>query len=41
MIEMWQRLGSLKFSGDFAVIGKTVRMFMFVVPSGGEWRGAD
>jgi hypothetical protein len=40
---MWQRLGSLKISWDFAVLGKVMTnkgMFMAVVPAGGDWRVA-
>jgi hypothetical protein len=40
---MWQRLGSLKISWDFAVISKVMRnrdMFTVIDPSGGDRRVA-
>jgi hypothetical protein len=36
---MWQRLGSLKISYDFAILGKAMRnmgRFTVVVPLGGD-----
>jgi hypothetical protein len=40
-MDMWQRLGSLKMSWDFAVLGRVIRnkgRFLVVVSSEGDLR---